>query len=103
MVKNPPADTGEEGLIPGLGSYPGGGNGYSLQYFCLGNPMDRGAWQATNPWDRKSPTGLSTQACELEQHYPTETQAYNFKFSTTVATVIKTKKNLMKLILTYLI
>ena len=52
----------------------------------------------------KSPTGLSTQACELEQHYPTEIQAYNFKFSTIVATVkTKTKKDLMKLILTYLI
>ena len=46
MVKNPPADTGEAGLIPGLGSYPGGGNGYSLQYSFLENSMDRGAWWA---------------------------------------------------------
>ena len=33
--------------IPGLGRFPGGGNRNPLQYSCLGNPMDRGAWQAT--------------------------------------------------------
>ena len=47
MVKNLPANAGEVGLIPGLGSSPGEGNGNPLQYSCLGNPMDRGAWQAT--------------------------------------------------------
>ena len=50
MVKNPPANAGDSrdrGLIPGLGRSPGGGIGNSLQYFCLENPMDRGAWQAT--------------------------------------------------------
>ena len=45
--KNPPANAGDMGLIPGLGSYPGEGNGNPLWYSCLGNPMDRGAWQAT--------------------------------------------------------
>ena len=35
------------GLIPGSGRSPGGGNGNPLQYSCLGDPMDRGAWQAT--------------------------------------------------------
>ena len=40
-------DTGDSGLIPGLGRSPGGGNGNQLQYACLGNPIDRGAWQAT--------------------------------------------------------
>ena len=44
-VKNPFANTGDLGLIPGLGSSPGGGNGNPLQYSCLENPMDRGAWQ----------------------------------------------------------
>ena len=39
-------DTGDSGSIPGLGRYPGGGNGNPLQYSCLENPMDRGAWQA---------------------------------------------------------
>ena len=47
MVKNPPANAGEAGLIPGSGRSPGEGNGNSLQYSCLGNPMDRGAWQDT--------------------------------------------------------
>ena len=46
VVKNPPANTGEVGLIPGWGRSPGGGNGNPLQYSCLENPMDRGAWWA---------------------------------------------------------
>ena len=47
MVKNPPANAGnirDMGLIPGLGRFPGGGNGNPFQYSCLKNPMDRGAW-----------------------------------------------------------
>ena len=40
-------NAGDVGLIPGSGRFPGEGNGYPLQYSCLGNPMDRGAWQAT--------------------------------------------------------
>ena len=50
MVKNPPAnagDAGDAGSIPGLGRPPGEGNDNALQYSCLGNPMDRGAWLAT--------------------------------------------------------
>ena len=39
-------DTGDVGLISGLGRSPGEGNGYPLQYLCLGNSMDRGAWWA---------------------------------------------------------
>ena len=49
MVKNLPAnvgDTRDAGLIPGLRRSPGGGNGNTLQYTCLENPMDRGAWRA---------------------------------------------------------
>ena len=49
MVKNLLANTGDlrdVGLIPGLGRSPGEGNGNPLQYSCLENPMDRGAWQA---------------------------------------------------------
>ena len=46
VVKNPPANSGDTGLIPGLGRSPGGGNGNPLQYFCWENLMDRGAWQA---------------------------------------------------------
>ena len=50
VVKNLPANAGDirdAGLIPGWGRSPGEGNGNPLQYSCLGNPMDRGAWQAT--------------------------------------------------------
>ena len=45
-VKNPPANTGDVGLIPGSGRSPEGGTGNPLQYSCLENSMDRGAW-----WD----------------------------------------------------
>ena len=50
-VKNPPANAGEardSGSILGLGRYPGVGNGNPLQNSCLGNPMGREAWQATD-------------------------------------------------------
>ena len=49
VVKNPPASaraTGDTGSIPGLGRPHGEGNGNPLQYSCLENPMDRGAWWA---------------------------------------------------------
>ena len=45
-VKNSPANAGDTGSIPGLGRSPDEGNGNPLQYSCLGNPMDRGAWWA---------------------------------------------------------
>ena len=47
VVKNCPAITGDVGSIPGSGRSLGVGNGNPLQYSCLENPMDRGAWQAT--------------------------------------------------------
>ena len=50
VIKNSPADVGDirdTGLIFGLGRSPGEGNGNPLQYSCLENPMDRGAWRAT--------------------------------------------------------
>ena len=61
-VKNPPAnagDTGDTGSIPGLGRFPGGGNGYPLQYSCLGNTTDRGVLQAAVRRVTKSQTLLS--------------------------------------------
>ena len=47
VVKNPSADAGDPCSIPGSGRSPGEGNGYALQYACLENPMDRGAWRGT--------------------------------------------------------
>ena len=49
MVKNPPANvgnTGDTGSTPKVGRSPGGGNGNLLQYSCLENPKERGAWRA---------------------------------------------------------
>ena len=53
---------GDLGLIPGLGRFPGEENGHPLQYSSLGNPMDRGAWQATVHGVAKNQTRLSDQA-----------------------------------------
>ena len=49
IVRNPAANAGDVGFIPASGRSPGEGNGNPLQYYCLGNTMDRGAWQATVP------------------------------------------------------
>ena len=46
VVKNPPANAGDMSSIPGSGRSPEGGHGNPLQYSCLGNSMDRGAWWA---------------------------------------------------------
>ena len=62
VVKNPPAnagDTRDMGSIPGSGKSPGGGNDNPLQYSCLGNPMDRGAWWGTVHEITKSQAQLS--------------------------------------------
>ena len=59
MIKNSFANIGETrdpGSIPGLGRSPGKGNGNPLQYSCLDNPMDRGAWWATLQEVAKSQT-----------------------------------------------
>ena len=52
MGKNPPANAGDMGLIPGLGGSPGEGNGNPFWYSCLGNPIDREASEAS-PWGCK--------------------------------------------------
>ena len=52
-------NAGDPGLIPGLGRSPGEGNDYPLQYSCLENSMDRGAWQTTVHGVTKSQTQLS--------------------------------------------
>ena len=61
IVKNPPAsagDTRDKGSIPGSERSPGEGHGNPLQYSCLENPMDRGAWRATVHRGAKSRTRL---------------------------------------------
>ena len=64
MVKGPTCSAGaaeDEGLIPGLGRSPGGGHSNPLQYSCLENPMDRGAWRATVHGVAKSDVTEETQ------------------------------------------
>ena len=66
MVKNPTANAGDirdPGWILGSGRFPGGRHGNPLQYSCLENPMDRGAWRATVHGVAKSQTRLSNLAC----------------------------------------
>ena len=96
VVKNPLAnagDAGDGGSIPRLGRCLGGGNGNPLQYSCLGNPMDRGAWWATVHGVTKSQTrlsdltttariaGLGWKGCLIFEYYPCRTPAYCFQES----------------------
>ena len=62
VVKNLPASAGDirdVGSIPGWGRSPGGGHGNPLQYSCLENPMDKGAWQGLQSIGSQSRTQLS--------------------------------------------
>ena len=77
VVKNPPANAGDLGSIPGWGKSPGGGNGNPLQYSCLETPMDQRAWWATAHWASKNQTRLTwlstdadMQAHVLNMHFP---------------------------------
>ena len=78
MVKNPPAnaeDVRDASLIPGSGRFPGEGNGSPLQYSCLENPMDRGAWWATvhrvaKSWTRLSDFTFTKLETENYQGFP---------------------------------
>ena len=68
MVKNPSANAGDTGLIPGSERSPGGGNGSPLKYFCLENPMDRVARRAIIHGVTKNWTQLSTHMCATNSH-----------------------------------
>ena len=60
VVKNPLANAGDTGSVPESRRAPGEGNCNPLQYFCLGNPTDRGAWPGYSPWGpKKSQTQLN--------------------------------------------
>ena len=59
VVKESACNAGDPGSTPGLGKSPGEGNGNPLQYSCLENPMDKGAWWATVHGVTKSQTRLS--------------------------------------------
>ena len=68
MVKSLPANAGDArdaDSIPGLGRFPGGGNGNPLECSCLENPMDSGAWQITDHGVEKSQTWLEQLSMHL--------------------------------------
>ena len=68
MVKNLPAGSGDDaGSVPESGRSPGEGNGNPLQYSCLENSMDRGAWQCTGHGVSKSQTQLKQFSTELSR------------------------------------
>ena len=67
VSKESACNAGGQDLIPGSGRSPGEGNGNPLQYSCLGNPMDRGAWQATVHGVAKNWTQLSNQHTQTSQ------------------------------------
>ena len=69
--KESTCNAGVVGSVPGSGRSPGGGNGYPLQYSCLGNPMDRGVWWATVHGVTK----------ELDHDWPTKQQQEQQKSS----------------------
>ena len=65
VVKNPPANSGDMGSIPGLVRSPGERNGNRLQYSHFSNPMDRGAWQAVVPRVARVGHNLATKQQQL--------------------------------------
>ena len=79
--KNPSPSAGDArnvGSIPGSGRSPAAGNGNSLQYFCLGNPMDRGAWWATVH-------GVAMNWTQMSTHTPIKTFCVYFAIATILA------------------
>ena len=96
LVKNLPAnagDMGDVGFIPGSGRSPGRGHGNPLQYFCLENPMDRGAWQAMVHRVAQSLTQLKW----LSTHARTEPEIRGYTFISTLYTwnIHKNQRDLM--------
>ena len=93
VVKNPPANAGDVGSIPGSGRSPGGGHGSPLQYSCQDNPTDRGAWWAAVHGIVKSWTQLSVRAC-VHTHTYTHTSISHIFFIHTLAIVNNTAMNI---------
>ena len=77
MVQNLPANAGDArdmGLIPGLGIFSGEGNGNTLQYSCLENPMDRGNLASSSPWGHKE--SEMTEHVHARTHTHTHTHTH---------------------------
>ena len=83
MIKNLPAKAGDTGSFPGLGRSPGVGNSNLLQYSCLENLMDRGAWQAPVQGVERQ---LDTTATKQQQQ---QKLTYDIILVSAVHTIIK--------------
>ena len=68
-VNNPPANSGDTGLIPRSGRSPARGHGNPLQYSCLENPTDRGTWQATVHWVAKESVMIQPLKIKTNSQY----------------------------------
>ena len=81
VVKNPPANAGDirADSIPGSGKSPGGGHGNPLQYSCLENSKDRGAWRVIVHRVAKSQTRLKRLSAHTHTHTHTHTRDFHFK------------------------
>ena len=90
MVKNPPTNAGDMGSIPGLGRSPGIGNSNLLQYSCLGNPMDIGAWQAIVHGVTKEPN--TTEHARKQHTINVKAQGEQFPQMILTESVIQTNK-----------
>ena len=77
MVKNLPVNVGDVTSIPELGRSLGEGNGNPLQYSCLGNPIDRGAWQATVHGVTKEGQDIATKQQQLLMDLKNNGQKFN--------------------------
>ena len=77
--KESACSAGDWGSIPGSGRFPSEGNGYPLQYSCLGNPMDKGDWWAYNPWSPKESDMTETLTLFIVNNYRKSTQCPNCK------------------------
>ena len=80
VSKEDTCNAGDPGSIPGLGRCPGEGNGNPLQYSCLGNPMDRGTWQATVHGLAMAGHGLATEPPPTTMYMTSLCQELHFPF-----------------------
>ena len=95
--KESTCNAGDLGLIPGLGRSPGGGNGNALQYSCLENPMDRGAWRGIvhgsrrvgHDWATKHMPPVYTRATQRKWGTPFNVQGHNLKYYLQIKTIVE--------------
>ena len=103
-VNNPPANAGDikdVGSIPGSGRFPGGGHGNPLQYSCLVNPMDRGAWWATVHRVAKSWTWL--KRLTMHAYFYVFINMWIWRITNTMMYSINTRLQKLQLIMVLLV